>query len=105
MKSILGSLIIVLAAGLNSFACAPPRDLIDVQPSEYTVVIRSGNVLSQLRSLGSKDIQSIVYDNGQYILNASNGCFVRASVIYSAVNTPGMCPGIVGVKVLEAKCH
>ena len=104
MKYLLSSLIFILTSGLNALACSPPPDMTYVQPSEYLAVIQSSNVVAQLRSIGGKDIVSIKYDNGEYIVNSSNGCFVKAEIIYSAPISPGMCPSLSEVKIKDSKC-
>lgn len=104
MKAFLIVTIFVLSLGQKALACEPPPDATYVQPSEYAAVVESVDVLNTLRKKGGEDIKSITHKSGEYTVNSTNGCWVRAKVVYDQPSSVGQCPQVKGVEVLGSKC-
>ncbi len=96
--------ILSLASGTKAFACAPPPNKTYVQPSEYRAVLESPDVMTELRKSGGQDIAAVRYISGQYEVDATNGCFVRARVNYAVPTFNGTCPQIAGIEILASGC-
>ncbi len=104
MKTLLFMSVLSFMATSEALACMPPRNAIDYQDPEITAVVSKSDAFQKLREIGGTDIESIRTIKGNYVISASNGCFVEMDVKYSTPDGVGMCPRIVAVELASSGC-